>query len=195
MKCIKTIIAHTSDVFSLLLLNDERIGSCSDDRTIRIFNTSNDYHCDQVMKRQNSLISSICELEDGTIVSCSKDKSIMIGDHTIKKAHNGFIWKVITLPNNRIASCSYDRTIKIWKSNLPYSDIPIKVLEGHSSWVTSLLYIKERDIMISGSLDKTFRLWNMSTYLYQCITVIEGVDCRWNNSIYQIEHDKVIVGG
>ena len=100
--------------------------------------------------------------------------------------------KVITLPNNRIASCSYDKTIKIWKSNPPYSDTPIKVLTGHSNDVYSLLYIKERDVMISGSINETLHLWNMSTY--QCITVIEGVYCFSNNSLYQIDKDRVIVG-
>ena len=146
-----------------------------------------------MIKRHSEGILSICQLDDGTIVSGSYDKSIMIGDYTIKSAHDICITKVITLPNNRIASCSADKTIKIWKSNPPYSDTPIKVLEGHSNDVTFLLYIKERDILISGSNDVTLRLWNMSTY--QCDKVIEGVDCCFTNSLYQIDKDRVIVGG
>ena len=146
-----------------------------------------------MIERHSESIKSICQLDDGTIVSCSDDKSIMIGDYTIKNAHNKYINQVITLPNNRIASCSYDYSIiKIWKSNPPYSDTPIKVLEGHSNSVTSLLYIKERDVMISGSHDETLRIWNMSTY--QCDKVIEGVKCS-PNSLYQIDKDRVIVGG
>ena len=47
--------------------------------------------------------------------------------------------------------------------------------------------------MISGSSDWTLRLWNMSTY--QCITVIKGIYCYFNNSLYQIDKDRVIVGG
>ena len=189
---VKTITDHTGYVNSLLHLKDGRVASCSSDDTIRIYDPSNDYHCDQVIKRHSGGIQSICQLDDGTIVSCSDDKSIMIGDYTIKNAHNDWIHKVITLPNNRIASCSYDKTIKIWKSNPPYIDIPIKVLRGHSNYVNSLLYIKERDIMISGSYDGTLCLWNMSTY--QC-KVIKGVECCSNNSLYQINKDRVIVGG
>ena len=64
------------------------------------------------------------------------------------------------------------------------------MLKGHSN---TLLYIKERDILISGSNDKTLRLWNMSTY--QCDKVIEGVECYSTNSLYQIDKDRVIVGG
>ena len=193
IKSIKTITGHTDYVNSLLHLKDGRVASCSDDKTIRIYDPSNDYHCDQVIKRHSEGIQSICQLDDGTIVSCSDDKSIMIGDYTIKNAHDDWIWKVITLPNNRIASCSYDKTIKIWKSNPPYSDTPIKVLREHSNSVNSLLYIKERDVMLSGSRDDTLRLWNMSTY--QCDKVIEGVDCCFTNSLYQIDKDRVIVGG
>ena len=47
--------------------------------------------------------------------------------------------------------------------------------------------------MISGSDVDSLRLWNMSTY--QCDKVIEGVDCCSTNSLYQIDKDRVIVGG
>ena len=128
IKSIKTITGHTGYyVNSLLHLRDGRVASCSNDKIIRIYDPSNDYHCDQVIKRHSEVITSICQLDDGTIVSCSDDKSIMIGDYTINNAHDNCIWKVITLPNNRIASCSWDKTIKIWKSNKPYSSTPIKV--------------------------------------------------------------------
>ena len=198
VKCIKTITSHYDSINSLLLLKDKRIASCSRHYTIRIFDPSNDYHCDQVIERHSNSITSICELEDGTIVSCSADKSIKIGNYTIRNAHDEWINKVITLPNNRIASSSDDSKIKIWKSNPPYSNppysnTPIKVLEGHNKSVRALLYIKERDIMISGSEDKTLRLWNMSTY--QCDKVIKGVLGSFENSLYQIDKDRVIVGG
>ena len=47
--------------------------------------------------------------------------------------------------------------------------------------------------LISGSSDETLHLWNMSTY--QCDKVIEGVECCFTNSLYQIDKDRVIVGG
>ena len=143
VNCIKTITEHTS-FNSLLLLKNNKIASCSADNTIRIYDPSNDYHCDQVLKRHSKGVSSICELDDGTIVSCSSsEKSIMIGDYTIKNAHDDEIYLVISLPNNRIASCSRD-TIKIWNGAPPYSDTPIKVLEQYNEFFGGLLYIKER---------------------------------------------------
>ena len=110
---VKCITYHTHFVSSLLQLKDKRIASCSYDKTVRIYDPSNDYHCDQELKRHSKHIISICQLEDGTIVSCSNDKSLIIGDYTIKKAHDDVINKVITLSNNIIASCSDDTTIKL----------------------------------------------------------------------------------
>ena len=57
----------------------------------------------------------------------------------------------------------------------------------------SLLYIKQKDILISGAGDKDLRLWNMLTY--KCENIICGVDCSGSNSIYQIDENKIIVGG
>ena len=82
--CIKTITENTKLFNALLLLKDKRIASCSGDRKISIFDPSNDYKCDEVIKRHNKGIYSICELDDGTIVSGSLDNSIMIGDYTLR---------------------------------------------------------------------------------------------------------------
>ena len=50
LKEIKSITSHTLYVSSLFLLKDKRIASCSYDKTIRIYNPSNDYHCEQVLQ-------------------------------------------------------------------------------------------------------------------------------------------------
>ena len=47
IKETKTLTEHSDAVYSLLLLNDGRVASCSDDNTIRIYDPSNDYHCDK----------------------------------------------------------------------------------------------------------------------------------------------------
>ena len=191
MKSIRVIREHACSVQSLLLLKDGKVASCSLDQTIKIYDPYFNYCCVKTLERHNDCINSICQLDDGTIVSCSKDHSIIIGDFTIEYAHGDEVFKIITLPNNRIASSS-KYLIKIWNTKPP-SIIPIKVLRGHDDTINSLLYIKEKDILISGSIDWILRLWNMSTY--QCQTVIYRVECRSRNALYQIDGDRVIVGG
>ena len=80
----------------------------------------------------------------------------MIGDFTIDSAHNAGVNKIIKLPNNRIASSS-KYTIKKWNTKPP-STIAIKILRGHDDTINSFLYIKEKDIMISGSINGTLRM-------------------------------------
>ena len=67
------------------------------------------------------------------------------------------------------------------------------MLKGHTKDVVSIVYIKEREKLFSTSFDFTCRLWNLKTY--QCEAVFKGFEeCVYNNSLYQIDKDRVIVG-
>ena len=112
-------------------------------------------------------------------------------DYTINNAHNDWIFKVISLTNNRIASCSRDTTIKIWNSNYPYN--LISTIKGHTSYVDSIIKLKDKDILISGSDDNTLRKWNLLTY--QCDKIINNVQCYYRNSLLEIDNNRIIVGG
>ena len=187
-------------ITSLLLLSDGRLASCSDDKTIKIYNINNNYHCDITLEGHTSYVRYISELDNNKLISCSDDRSIKIWsitqssyqcDDTINNAHNDWINKVISLTNNRIASCSDDKTIKIWNSNNPYN--LIKTLNGHTNWVNSIIKLKDKDILISGSCyDNTLRKWNLLTY--QCVKIINNVWC-YNNSLLEIDNNRIIVGG
>ena len=50
-------------------MKDKRIASCSSAKTIRLYLPSNNYTCEQVLHRHSQGITSICELDDGTIAS------------------------------------------------------------------------------------------------------------------------------
>ena len=117
IKNIKTIKGHSDYFNSLLLLNDGRIVSCSNDKTIKVWNIydiSNDNQCDIVISDpHNDNINSLCLLAHGNIVSCSEDKSIKIWKINkdtyecllqINNAHNDSINKVVTLIDNQFAS-------------------------------------------------------------------------------------------
>lgn len=186
IKAKRTIEEHTKSCISLLLLKNKRIASCSYDGTIRIFKLSDTYKNERVIRRKSSDISSICELDDGSIVSCSLDGSIAFDNFTIKEAHQYRIRKVLTLPNNRIVTFSED--VKIWKSNQPYSERPLKVIYRKYN---AILYIKKYDIFLAcNKTDLTF--WSMSSY--QIITVIKEVTCNAENAIYQIDNELVVIG-
>ena len=171
MKNITTLTEHTGEVCSILLLSDERLASCSEDKTIKIFNPKNNYHCDITLTGHSSKVNNICQLPNGKLVSCSNDKSIKIWkiseslfecEYTITNAHNQEIICIIPLTNDRMTSCSDDKTVKIWNSKDPY-DL-IQTLIGHTRYITSIIQAKQKDIIISGSWDNTLRIWDASSY-------------------------------
>lgn len=201
LRAIAIIKVHLDVVYSLLLLKDKRIASCSEDKTIRIFNPIKNYQCEIIIKGHLNAIYSICQLENSHIVSCSLDNSIRIWSitqysyrcmFTIFNAHNYSISKVLSLSSERIASSSWDNTIKIWKGTSEYSDIPIRVLRGHTDIVRCIIEIKERNILVSISYDKNLLIWSLLTY--QCVSVIRGVDCLSNNNIIRKDIDRLLIG-
>lgn len=86
------------------------------------------------------------------------------------EGHLGHIFSIIELEDGNLASAGSDRTIKIWelKNNYTHSD----TLVGHNDSVRVLLEYKNTDkkYLISGSWDKTIRIWvysnESSKYIY-----------------------------
>lgn len=199
LSLIKSITPHTSQIISLLLLKDNRIASCSYDSTIKIYDPSNDYHCDITITSHRLAVFSLCQLDNSELVSCSDDLSIKIFSLTkdsytlirsYDKAHSKTASKLISLSNNRYASASYDATIKIW-SQSPYQDTPLTMLQCEKE-VFSIIEMKHKDLLISGGFDRMLRIWDLKSY--QCISVVKETQCFSRNSLYQIDSERVAVG-
>ena len=69
----------------------------------------------------------------------------------------------------------------------------MKTLNGHTDYVYSIIQLKDKDILISGSWDNTLRKWNLLTY--QCDKIINKVKCCDSNSLLEIDNNRIIVGG
>ena len=197
MTLLKTINEQNCPILSLLVLSDGRLASCSYTKNVNIYDINNDYYRDitipipgvsYVSQLTNGLLIASLTSGDIQILSITKDSFKL--EHTIEKAHSAIINKTVELTKERFASCSNDKTIKVF-DNKNYS--LIKTLEGHKEYVQSMLYIKEKDILLSGSYQENIHIWNLSTY--QCETGIKDVYCVSRNSLYQIDGNKVIAGG
>lgn len=60
-----------------------------------------------------------------------------------------------------LVSCSSDLTIKLWDSNNDWKNV--KTLYGHDHSISSVKFLKGDDFIISGSRDKTIRVWEVAT--------------------------------
>lgn len=180
---VRKIDSSFIDWKSLLMLNDKKhFAACSKEKNIKIYDISNNCKCEKEIVKQSEIFS-ICQLENGEILS-SCDKPFFKDPK-----RDCLVCKIILLPDNRIVTSSYDFIIRVW--DIEKSD-PIKELIGHERYVESLLYIKEKNILISGSVDSTMRLWSMSSY--QCISIIDEVYCCSTNALYRVDDNRVIAG-
>ena len=202
IKEIKTIKSHSEWVNTILLLNDNRIASCSDDSIIKIYDIDDNYANSLQIKGHTQRINSICQLDSGNLVSCSEDLSIKVWsiskndckcEFTLSDVHKEKITKVISLTNKRFASCSWDNTIKIFKSEEPFL---IKMLKNKGGMFSSIIQIKDKELLISE--EQTIKkeivsIWDIKRY--QCIMSISGIFCHSANSIVQLDERNVLIGG
>ena len=67
----------------------------------------------------------------------------------------GSFSSLAVLPDGSLASCVDNRNIDVWNI---YQGKIIKTLRGHTDAILTLITMNE-DILVSGSLDKTIKIW------------------------------------
>lgn len=193
-------IAHNTQIYSLLILNDGRIASCSGDKTIKIFDPKNNFNTDIVLEGHLNAVTHISQAKNGKILSSSFDYCIKIWnisknsggcEYTIKNAHADVIRKVIPISHERFASCSDDYTVKIWS----FSTTPCNLLATlkHNYCITSIIQFKGKEELAAGSFslqDHYTHIWDLQNYTE--ITKID-MECRLYDNLIEC-HGNILVG-
>lgn len=82
------------------------------------------------------------------------------------KGHNGWVTQIATTPRfpDMILSASRDKSIIMWgltREEQSYGQ-PKKALRGHSHFVSDVVMSSDGQFALSGSWDKTLRLWDLN---------------------------------
>jgi len=82
--------------------------------------------------------------------------------------HSGWVTQISTNPlyKNMLISSSRDKTIIIWnldESGSALTGKPVKSLHGHGHFVSDVVMSSDGQYALSGSWDKTLRLWDLNT--------------------------------
>lgn len=118
------------------------IASCSDDETIKIWETKHGF-CLKTLKGHTGPVSCIQIFDSVNLISSSNDKTVKIWDISSGKclrilfldsAHKDEIWFIKIINNEILVTCSKDKTIKLWNFEL---DKCLTTLKGHSDGVVS----------------------------------------------------------
>jgi len=84
------------------------------------------------------------------------------------RGHSGWVTQIATNPlyKNMLISSSRDKTIIVWNLDDSGSVMvgkPTKSLHGHGHFVSDVVMSSDGQYALSGSWDKTLRLWDLST--------------------------------
>ena len=148
-KCIATLRGHTNLVRCVIPFDSQRILSCSDDNTIKLWDL-------------NQISSSSANEND----SCIRT---FVG-------HTNSVWCLCLFDQHHFISGSSDKTVKLWHIDQP--DKPVCTLNGHEGTVHCVQVLEDyhhdhRKLILSGSFDETIRVWLMKN----CDDLSVGGEC------------------
>ena len=154
-------------------------------------------------------------LPDGRVLMGCSSPDIRIYDFTtntihcligvlLQQKHTGGINAVASLPNERVVSASDDRTLKVWNlagvihliTNNGLGRVMkaqcLHTLRGHRSSVLCVAALP-RDRIVSGSRDKTLRVWDVSEGGGNCLQTMRG-HTGWVNCVGILPDGRVVSG-
>merc|ERR1711996_233361 len=99
------------------------------------------------------------------------------------RGHNGWVTQITTNPKypDMILSASRDKSLIVWKLTRDDSDnygVPQKRLHGHGHFVSDVVLSSDGHFALSGSWDKTLRLWDLTNNANPII-----VSCGWDKYV------------
>ena len=115
-----------------------------------------------IISIHNSAVRVVIKLSNGDLASGSGDLTIKIfnEDGFVKKSLSGpsnRIYSLLEFQNEYLAAGSWIE-IHIWNMNT-WSHVPI--LNAHSSWISSMIYIPSISRVASSSQDTTIKIWDL----------------------------------
>ncbi|MBS1988024.1 WD40 repeat domain-containing protein [Candidatus Dependentiae bacterium] len=146
-----------------------------------------------ILEGHTNWVNCVKQLDDGRLVSCSKDKTIKIWDLdtnrcvAILEGHTSSVKCIKRLNDGRLVSCSNDNTIKVWDLN---TNRCVATLEGHTDWVNCITQLDDGRL-VSGSDDGTIKVWDLDTS--RCVATLEGHK-HWIRCIKLRKDGRLICG-
>jgi WD40 repeat protein len=120
-----------------------------------------------LLNLHSNQVNDLLLLDNQTLASSSLDNSVIIWNietrkYVFKLYHDSDVYglEMVSTELNWFASCSSNSKIKIW-SNANGS--LIRTLMGHKSGLKWSLGMFNERVLLSGSLDRTIKFWNIDT--------------------------------
>ena len=199
----KTLKYHFDIINYLDKLNNGKLVSCSDDKSLKIYK-ENTFEVQLSIEEHSKRINSFTQLRDGRIITCSADHTMklikLIGDNCYQidqtlTGHYGDVYKIIEIKENELISISKDKTMKIWilNKNNKFEYITTIIFQNKNS-NCNILKLNEKEFVTSSCQDECLKFWNLNNYSF--ITSIDNIKTPWPlKTLTLLENDILCVGG
>lgn len=194
--CMATLKDHSLSVIKVIKVSDNKIASCSYDKTIKIWDVKKT-RCINTIKEVEESIASILLLKDGRLVSAGTEKELkfwnlttMKCDQVISKVKCSWANSLSQLEDGRVV-VGYEDKIKIF--NVQNYKLE-KEIDTKSSWILSIIQLDNGSLILGN--DNLIMQWNVLTN--QCIQVFEEHQdvvrdiIKMNNRIISCSDDNSI---
>ena len=172
--------SHKGNVYSLLKLPNNYLASCSDDKTIKIWNFDT-MSLHQTLIGHKSSITNLIKLHSSDImVSSSNDNTLKIWSmktgeclNTLSPHNKKTVFSLCPLSPNYFASSSSDKTIVITDGETYEKILTIR---GHKDSVYDVIQLKN-SYLCSCSGDRTVKIWKVDYTIdksFKCIQTLLG---------------------
>jgi WD40 repeat protein/DNA-binding MarR family transcriptional regulator len=186
-ECLRTLQGHKSQVWSIAFNpnpSSRILISSSDDQTARLWEIDT-AECLYILQGYTRGIYSVAFSPDNQILASGSDEcSVKLWDLYTEECyplegHQGRIRSVAFSPkvgtkngSLLLASAGADEIIKVWDIKGISNGNNIKTLQGHTNWISTVVFSPDGQTLASGSEDTTVRVWNPHTG--KCLQILEG---------------------
>jgi len=169
----------------MIMLTSGYLATCSWDVSIKIWNILQGV-CVHTLTGHQVVVTCIIEAKNSLLISGSWDKTIRIWDLNSKDSissplkvikndkQSTIMYHSLCLIDDNTFAAGSCNDINIYEMNyLPSFYVTLEnQFTGHTNWVNSTLFIKERQILISVSYDETCKAWNIKSG--ECLKTFVG---------------------
>jgi len=194
----KTFFLHTGPITALYLASDSKTlisGSGLGDFSIKIWDLEKGLGEETLKKHQSEVILLAISPDFTYFLSGSADQMLVLWDYKKKKEkaeikNIGLMKKVVFSDNSQFFTGGKEGTIKQWKVD-PFEEI--RSLSAHANEISGLDYLESSNVLLSGSLDGTLKMWKFEGRDVFLIKVIENNVGILNFAISPEEKSVVLV--
>lgn len=153
----KSFMVNGQLIQYMIVLNDGRLCTCSDDHTISVIDIEKD-KIEMTMEGHTKPVCTLCQLENGKVLSGGMDKSIRVWEvgkdrYKCERAieTEGEVREIVEIGNNRIAFSHKNTYIYIWDMRTNFEKKNIIALKGlNNAKMETMIYMREKIISSQG---------------------------------------------